>query len=139
MLDGTVVILPSDEWQAAGVHWHAYAEARTPGAVEQRASRRSRMPDSALHSPWQVARWIDDHLRRDVQRREVFAARDGVWVTIGDENDLAHLRQENFLIASRGDSIYTDVYADHGHRDLYVEAVTDVQCDGGCTTESEPA
>lgn len=132
------MILPSDEWPVSGVHWHTYAEARARGATGQRMSRRDRMPDSTLHSPWQVARWIDDHTRRDVQRREVFAARDGVWVTIGDEDDLAHLREENFLIASRGDSIYTDVYTDHEHRDLYVEAVTDVQCDRGCTTDPDP-
>ncbi len=135
------MILPSDEWQSAEVHWHAYSERRTPGNAGLRPTRLAREPEATLHSPWQVTRCTDQHTREHVLRREVFALRDGVWVEIGDEEDLAHLRHENFLIASRGGSIYTDIYTGDRHHDLYVEAVTDVQCQHDCAdseADSEP-
>lgn len=126
-------LLPSDEWQVAGVHWHAFTEARGRDDTTERIARRERTPDTVLRSPFEVARWIDQQTRRHVHHREVWAARDGQWVAIGDEEDLEHLRQENYGIASRGDSIFTDVYAESTHHDLYVEAVTDEQCRHGCT------
>lgn len=128
-------IFPSDEWQTAGVHWHAFVEARQPTelpATGDRIVRREREPDAVLRTPWQVADWIDKKTRKHVFRREVFASRDGQWVSIGDEDDLEHLRKENFGIASRGDSIYTDIYSETERHDLYVEAVNDAQCTYGC-------
>jgi hypothetical protein len=131
-------LLPSDEWQAAGVHWHAFAEIRereTAARTADRARRRERVPDAVLRDPWAVAMWIDARTREHVHHREVYAGRDGVWVSIGDEEDLEHLRRENSLIASRGDSVYTDIYSENDHHDLYVEAVTDAQCTRGCPTK----
>lgn len=131
--------LPSDEWQSAGVHWHAFAETRAPGAVSQtgeRVARREAVPHAVLRSPWEVARWIDEQTRAQVDHRKVWSAGEARWVEIGDEDDLEHLRQENFGIASRGDSIFTDVYSESEHHDLYVEAVTDEQCQHGCSTRT---
>lgn len=129
--------LPSDEWHKPKVHWHAYLGRREPGSqarVGDRVARRERAPDAVLRSPFAVASWIDKQTRSHVLRREVFAMREGMWVSIGDEDDLEHLRQENFLIASRGDSVFTDIYSESQHIDLYVEAVTDEQCTHGCAS-----
>lgn len=131
-------LLPSDEWQAAGVHWHAFVEIQDPATTRRRSSRivrRQEQPHAALWSPWEVARWIDAQARANGDRRRVWSFGDRCWVEIGDEDDLEHLRRENFLIASRGDSIHTDIYADRVHVDLYVEAVTSAQCQHGCTTD----
>lgn len=122
--------LPSDEWRAAGVHWHAFTESTWDG---NRARLRERAPEAVLRSPWQVAEWLDEQTRRHVQHREVVAIAERVWVTVGDEDDLEHLRRENFRIASRGDSIHTDVYAASTRHVRYAEAVTDGQCAHGCT------
>lgn len=129
--------LPSDKWQRSRVHWHAYAEIRerdTPSAVGDRIARRERSPDAVLRTPLAVASWIDQQTREYVLHREVWANFEGQWVSIGDEDDLEHLRQENFGIASRGDSIYTDIYSETERYDLYVEATTDDQCAYGCIT-----
>jgi hypothetical protein len=129
---------PSDRWRLAEVHWHAYAETRPDGAqprIADRVERRERAPDAVLRTPFEVAKWIDEQTRAHVLHREVVAIQERVWVSIGDEDDLAHLRRENFLIASRGDSIYTDIFAESDHHDLYVEAVTHAQCTHGCTTD----
>lgn len=120
--------LPSDEWQTAGVHWHAFTE---PG---DRKALREKAPEATLRSPWEVARWIDARTREHVYKREVWALHERQWVSIGDEDDLEHLRQENYAIASRGDSIHTDIYAESERHDVYVEAVTDDQCRHGCAT-----
>lgn len=117
--------LPSDEWQAAGVHWHAFTE--TPKTRET--------PAAVLRSPWEVARWIDARTREHVHKREVWALHERLWVSIGDEDDLAHLRQENYAIASRGDSIHTDIYAESERRHVYVEAAIRGHCRHGCTAE----
>lgn len=101
--------------------------------MPDRAVRWKRQPDSVLRTPWEVATWIDERTRAHGHRREVWVAREREWVAIGDEDDLAHLRQENFAIASRGDSIHTDIYAESKHHDLYVEAVTDDQCLHRCS------
>lgn len=131
--------LPSDEWQSVGTHWHAYAETRprdTHANTDKRIARRERTPDAVLRTPHAVVTWIDKQTRALVLHREVFAVREGMWISIGDEDDLEHLRQENLLIASRGDSIYTDIYSESEHHDLYVEAVTDEQCTHGCATNT---
>lgn len=129
--------LPSDEWQSAGVHWHAFTETRecdSPARTGERMARREKKPGGVLRTPWDVARWIDEQTRKHVHHREVWASREGMWVAIGDEADLEHLRQENYAIASRGDSIFTDIYSTSEHHDVYVEAVTDAQCRHGCAT-----
>ena len=134
--------LPSDEWQNPPVHWHAYLDRRepsTPARDAERVDRRERPPDAVLRSPYAVATWIDKRTRTHVLHREVFAMREGMWVSIGDEDDLEHLRQENFRLASRGDSVYTDIYSESGHIDLYVEAVTDDQCTHGCAASGAGA
>ena len=131
-------VLPSDEWQSPRVHWHAFADPRpqdTPPRTSERVTRRERVPDTVLRTPWAIASWIDQQTRQYVHHRQVWAASEGDWVAIGDEDDLEHLRQENFAIASRGDSIYTDVHTEHDHHDLYAEAVTDDQCTHGCSTD----
>jgi len=112
--------MPSDEWH--GVHWHASVGSTWDG---------ERTAAAVLRSPWQVAEWLDRQTRQHVHHREVVAIAERVWVTIGDEDDLEHLRQENFRIASRGDSIHTDVYAESARHVLHVEAVTDAQCTHG--------
>lgn len=122
-------ILPSDEWSAAGVHWHAFSQSTS----DDRGTLRGQAPEAVLRSPWQVAEWIDEQTRKHVHRRKVFAIGEGVWVAIGDEDDLEHLRQENFRVASRGDSIHADVYTSAARHTLHVEAVTDAQCTQGCT------
>lgn len=122
--------LPSDEWQAAGVHWHAFTDQR---GTTDRTARRAKPPEAVLRSPWEVARWIDARTREHVHKREVWALHERLWVSIGDEDDLEHLRQENYIIASRGDSIHTDIYAESERHDVYVEAVTNAQCRYGCT------
>lgn len=123
--------LPSDEWELPRVHWHGYVETRDrdrPARTGDRVARRQREPDAVLRTPWAVASWIDTRTREHVDRRDVWASREGAWVAIGDEDDLEHLRQENFGIASRGDSIFTDIYSESKHYEVYVEAVTDEQC-----------
>jgi len=125
--------LPSDEWQWPRVHWHAFAvtpDSATPS--NDRIGYRHRPPEAVLRSPWAVASWIDDQTRQHVSHREVWAAHGGEWVAIGDEEDLDHLRRENYGIAARGDSIHTDIYADLVRHELVVEAVTDEQCRHGC-------
>ena len=131
-------MLPSDEWQSPRVHWHAFAEIRDCGTPppRDRAGYRRREPDEVLRDPWAVASWIDGQTRQHVTRREVWAAHGREWVAIGDEDDLEHLRHENFGIASRGDSIHTDIYTDSTHHDLIVEAVTNDHCPLGCAAET---
>lgn len=130
--------LPSDEWQVAGVHWHAFAETREHGAsprTGERMARREGKPGAVLRTPLEVASWIDAQTRTHVHNREVWVSSERLWVAIGDEDDLEHLRQENFGIASRGDSIFTDIYSMSEQHDVYVEAVTDEQCIHGCATD----
>jgi len=132
-------MLPSDEWQHPQVHWHAYVETRErdeAAGTAERVARREREPDAVLRSPWRVASWIDNQTRRHVNVRKVWAGHEGVWVTIGDEDDLEHLRRENYRIATCGDSIYTDIYSESEHHDVYMEAVTDEQCLHGCAAGS---
>jgi hypothetical protein len=132
-------LLPSDEWEAAGVHWHAFAVTGPRRAVMRTGGPvmlRNQPPHAVLRSPWAVALWIDERTQEHVYRRQVWSASEGVWVLIGDEDDLEHLRRENYRIASRGDSIYTDIYSESVHHDLYVEAVTDGQCVHGCAAKN---
>lgn len=133
-------ILPSDEWSAIGVHWHAFVERRErnmPMRTGYRTDRLRRKPDSVLWSPWTVADWIDARTREHVHHREVWSSQEGEWVAIGDEDDLNELRRNNFMVASRGDSIYADVYTLNVHHDLFVEAVTGEQCGRGCVDTGE--
>ncbi|RZS32487.1 helix-turn-helix protein [Herbihabitans rhizosphaerae] len=131
--------LPSDEWQfPPRVHWHGYHDTRPyDGSVPtgERVVRLAREPDAVLCDPWAVASWLDEKTRAHVLHAESFAFQNRMWVSIGDEDDLQHLREEHALIASRGDSIYTDIYTpdENERHDLYVEAVTDDQCARGCT------
>lgn len=127
--------LPSDEWQAKAVHWHAFIEQRSgnlPMRVGYRADRLSKQPDAALWSPWTVADWIDARTREHVYHREVWSMHEQEWISIGDEGDLNELRHNNYMVASRGDSIYADIYTQKIHHDLFVEAVTSEQCSHGC-------
>lgn len=126
-----------DRWKSAGVHWHAFTETRVhdePARTANRIALRERAPEVVLRTPLEVASWIDKQTRVHGTNRKVWATSEGTWVAIGDENDLEHLRRENFGIASRGDSIYTDIYSEPVHHDVYVEAVTDEQCLHGCAT-----
>lgn len=129
---------PSGEWEAAAVHWHAYAETTAEGTrsrTADRIARRDETPDAVLRTPLEVARWIEQQTRAHVSHREVYAIHSREWVSMGDEDDLAHLRRENVLIASRGDSIYTDIFSETDRHDLYVEAVTHEQCTHRCTAD----
>lgn len=119
-----------------GVHWHATSECGSRRPVDRVRLRRA-APDAVLRSPCAVAMWIDARTREHVQHREVYAGWDRMWVAIGDEDDLEHLRQENCLIAARGDSIHTDIYSPAERHALYVEAVTDEECTSGCS-DQEP-
>lgn len=134
--------LPSDEWQAGGVHWHAHVEQREalePMRNGYRSDRLARVPDAVLWSPWAVAKWIDARAREHVWHREVWASHDEEWVAIGDEEDLNELRQQNYFVASRGDSIYADIYTLNTHHDLFVEAVTHDQCQHRCADHQPDA
>ncbi|WP_133794318.1 hypothetical protein [Actinokineospora alba] len=131
--------LPSEEWREVGVHWHAFVERREDGAPMRagyRADRLSRPADAVLWSPWSVAEWMDARTREHILHAEVWSSQDRQWVSIGDEDDLDQLRQQNFVIASKGDSIYSDIYTDANvHHDLFVEAVTREQCIHDCAPD----
>lgn len=132
--------MPSNEWDTTGVHWHAFIERRerdAPMRAGYRADRLRRTPDSILRSPWSVADWIDARTREHVHHREVWSSQEREWIAIGDEDDLNELRHNNFMVASRGDSIYTDIYTLNVHHDLFIEAVTGEQCGHGCAHTGE--
>lgn len=134
--DSFAAFVPSDEWHHRRVHWHAHVETRTDAPrTGHRASRLASEPYAILRTPHAVALWIDEQTRKHVLHAETWVSQEGLWVSIGDTDDLAHLREENYLIAARGDSIYTDIYTNpqDQHHDLYVEAVTDAQCRHGCS------
>lgn len=129
---------PSDEWQTSGKHWHAYIDTRKADEVsriDERIARRDRTPNAVLFTPQEVAKWIDEQTRKYVLHEEVWAIHERQWVSIGDEDDLEHLRQQNYIIASRGDSIYTDIHTVGTRHDLYVEAVTNEQCQEDCANK----
>lgn len=135
-------IFPSDEWHTSGIHWHAHVEKRKaldPMRAGHRSDRLTREPQAVLWSPWDVATWIDARTREHVNHREVWAAHEREWVAIGDEDDLNELRRNNYLVASRGDSIYADIYTLSTHHDLFVEAVTHEQCHHSCAQERPDA
>jgi intein/homing endonuclease len=111
-----------------GAHWHAYVEMDDSNRSLSRFQRLGRTPDATLSSPDGVAEWIEARIMELGERRRVMAIADREWVEIGDARDLAHLYAENFVIASRGDSIYTDVYHSTRTIRLYVEALTDDEC-----------
>lgn len=119
-----------NDWR--GKHWHAYCEHDVDPAERpaDRMRRIQRDPDAVLRSPDEVAEWIEARILELGVKTRVFAAGDQQWVEIGDADDLAHLFGEHIVIASRGDSIYTDVHHLDRKIELYVEAVTvDVCCD----------
>lgn len=76
--------LALDEWRVAGVHWHAFTERRRGNAPAHTGDRMTRRgtPHTTLRDPWAVASWIDEQTRQHVHHREVFAIRDGLWVTM---------------------------------------------------------
>ncbi|WP_436498194.1 hypothetical protein [Actinokineospora sp. HUAS TT18] len=131
--------LPSEDWQQAGVHWHAFIERREtdgPMRTGYRQHRLRQAPNTVLWSPWSVAEWMDARTREHILHAEVWSIQDREWISIGDEDDLDELRQQNFLIASKGDSIYSDIYTSANvHHDLFVEAVTHEQCTHDCTPD----
>jgi len=116
----------SDAWR--GKHWHAYIETDPASRSLSRWQRLETSPDEVLTSPDVVAEWIEVRVIEMGERRQVMAVADRQWVEIGDARDLAHLYAEHFVIASRGDSIYTDVYHSERKIHLYVEAVTADEC-----------
>lgn len=119
----------SDAWRGEGKHWHAYREvdAPPPGSVD-RCRQLRRAPDEVLRSPDEVAEWIERQVLELGERRKVRAIADAEWVEIGDADDLAHLFGEHVVIASRGDSIYTDIYHSERRIELLVEAVSGDDC-----------
>lgn len=119
----------SEAWN--GKHWHAYLQTDSAGRSVARWQRLQREPDAVLTSPDAVAEWIEQRLLELGERRTVWASADREWVEIGDADDLAHLYGEHVVIASRGDSIYTDIYHPDQRIELYVEAVNVDDCDHG--------
>lgn len=117
----------SEAWR--GKHWHAYLETDPAEKPVDRWQRLQRAPDAVLSSPDDVAEWIEQRLIELGERRKVRAIADREWVEIGDADDLAHLFGEHIVIASRGDSIYTDAYHSARRIELYVEAVSVDDCD----------
>ena len=135
-------LFPSDAWQTSGIHWHAHTErraTRAPMRVGHRADRLTRRPDMVLWEPWAVAMWIDARTRHHVTHTKVWVTHEQAWVAIGDENDLDELRHQNYLVASRGDSIYADIHAPKArtHHDLFVEAVTRYLCQHNCVRSGQ--
>jgi hypothetical protein len=127
--------VPSTAWREAGVHWHAYADYRRVGpdgkiqaVATDRLRRLETDPAAVLHTPDEVAWWIEERTVEWGKQRTVRATADGVWVAIGDAEDLAHLCTENVLIAARADSIYTDVYSESANIELFVEVVGSDEC-----------
>lgn len=118
----------SGAWRDRGTHWHAYLETE-PAVGLARWQRIQREPDAVLRSPDAVAEWIEQRILELGDRRKVRAIADNEWVEIGDADDLAHLYGEHIVIASRGDSLYTDVYHPDKRIELYVEAVNADDCD----------
>lgn len=121
----------SGAWISDGKHWHAFCQTGQDGhsGPGERWQRIQRPPDAVLTSPEEVAEWIEARILELGGTRKVRALTEGEWVEIGDANDLAHLFGEHIVIASRGDSIYTDVFHPDRHIELYVEAVSRDVCD----------
>lgn len=120
----------SGAWREDGKHWHAFQQDDDGEQVAvDRWRRLQRQPDAVLHSPDEVAEWIEARIIELGGKRKVRAVADGVWVEIGDADDLAHLFGEHIVVASRGDSIYTDVWHPDKRMELYIEAVSPDVCD----------
>jgi hypothetical protein len=93
-------------------------------------------PDAVLTSPVAVADWIEQETRAHIHPRRTWALAERSWVEFGDADDLARSRINHLVTASRGDAVYLDVPTSSLPLDLFVEAVTDDQCDrheSGCT------
>lgn len=129
-----VTAVPNDLFGLSGAwrgkHWHAYVERDVDPRESpvDRWERIRRAPDAVLMSPEAVAEWIEQRVIELGERRKTMAIADRQWVEIGDADDLAHLYGEHIVIASRGDSIYTDVFHAEKRIELYVEAVTADDC-----------
>lgn len=128
-----VTVMPSDVFGLSqawrGKHWHAYLET---GRAERSVARWQRLqcdPDAVLESPDAVAEWIEQQILELGGTCKVMAVADRQWVEINDADDLAHLFGEHVVIASRGDSIFTDIYHPDQRIELYVEAVSVDDCD----------
>lgn len=121
----------SGAWRDDGKHWHAYCEHNADPSERSvdRMHRIRRDPDAVLRSPDEVAEWIERRILELGARTSVMAPADKAWVEIGDADDLAHLFGEHVVIASHGDSIYTDVFHPRARIELYIEAVTADVCD----------
>ncbi len=120
----------SGAWREDGKHWHAYLERNGDTVCSiDRLQRLQREPDAILRSPDAVAGWIEERILELGTTRKVRALTDAAWVEIGDADDLAHLFGEHVVIASRGDSIYTDVFNPDTRIELYLEAVNPDACD----------
>jgi len=124
----------SSTWR--GKHWHAYMVLDSVDDPVSRWRRLQREPDTVLDNPFAVAEWIEQRMLNLGARRAVSAVADHEWVEIKDAEDLAHLYGEHMLIASRGDSVYVDVYHPPRRVELFVEAVSRRQCEHHMTTAS---
>lgn len=122
----------TDEWRWQRVHWHAYIIPRADTDDPRwrfRTARLDTAPEATLTSPTAVADWIERLTREHIQPRRTWAVADRSWVTFGDIEDLARSRRAHLILASRGDSIYVDIPTSSLTLDLFVEAVTDAECD----------
>lgn len=120
--------LLSDEWQAAGVHWHAFAYP-DPNSVDYDAEAEEetfgpRAPDAVLRSPGEVAAWIEQQLRAHAGGRHWLIRTYGMRLDWTWED----LRHRHAAVASIGGSIKTEIYSGGTLRDVSVMAMTGQEC-----------
>jgi hypothetical protein len=131
----------TDEWRWNRVHWHAYAIPRAHADERRGRFRFARLdtePDAVLTSPVAVADWIEQQTRTHIHPRRTWALAERSWAEFGDADDLARSRRNHLVTASRGDSVYLDVPTSSVPLDLFVEAVTDDQCDRHESCDTPP-
>lgn len=123
-----------DRWRHAGVHWHAYVEARDGHDHRTHTTRETRLtrpPDVVMREPEGVAEWIASMTREHITPRTVrLIGPQGGEGNLGDRGHVEHDLAGNLDALSQGDSLYVDLPRESDRLHLWVEAVTVEECPG---------
>lgn len=117
-----------DRWKQAGVHWHAHQDPPTR-RTSARWERRTLEPAAVLKTPEEVADWLLVEYQRLVRPVKVVILHQPEVYRLGDSVESAPHWADDFIAASRGDSITRTFPAiSGGTYALHADAWTPQEC-----------